>query len=404
MLFVTNLHFKFNGNGGQQRTYFLIKELATHFDLIVLSPYNEDQDAVQGIDATFIVNNGVKARKMMQTSIPGRIISKIADLVFSFTKTSKTSIINIASRQLRKQIKNIKEQKRFDHVQTIVFDTISTVVKFENKLFQKRILNAHNFDFEISEYKFLQQLKDTSTPTSRLENTLNDIISTRNLEFDIDTYFDEIWTCSAADVVKFKTYNPNTKVIFHVLPNGSDTDERTFQAINGNYKKMLFVGSLNYFPNINGLKWFIDSIFKNLPKDFELTIVGKSPDEILYDLVKSYSNIQLVGEVDDVEGYYQSHDVFIVPIMEGSGTRLKILEAFSYGKLVLSTQKGIEGIEAIDKEHYIAFNDLKEFECGFLKSMDVDRFKTIRENARALVEHDYSWKNSVSRYIKTYGA
>lgn len=405
MLFVTNLHFKHNGNGGQQRTYFLIKELSAYFDLLVLSPYKKDEDAVQGIDATFIASKGVKARKMMQNSIHGRIGSKIANFIFRFTEPSTTPILYFASHQLRKQIEHIKQQPKFEHIHTIVFDTLKTVEKFDCQLFQRRILNAHNFDFEINEYKLLQKLKDSSASATDIQDKLNDLLFVKNFEFDIDTYFDVIWTCSEDDIEKFKTYNPATKVQFECLPNGSDTETRNVQITTNNYKKLLFVGSLNYFPNINGLQWFVNTIFKKLPSDFELNIVGKSPGNEDFKFLESYNNIHLIGEVDDVEPYYASHDVVVVPLLEGSGTRLKIMEAFSYGKLVLSTSKGIEGIAANDGEHYIGFENYKDFETNYLLNLDPVKFESIRTQSRQLVENSYSWKCIVSEYSKKlYGA
>lgn len=405
ILFVTNLHFKSNGNGGQQRTYFMIKELASHFDLVVVSPYSGGDEEVKGIDATFVLSKAVEARKMMQRSIHGRLLAKITSMIFKMTNSSKNHIIYFTSKQLRKQIINIKNQKRYDHLKTIVFDTIRTAEKFDNTLFKRRILNAHNFDFEISENQLLKLLKDSNSTTINIKQNLDQLLYVKSVELDIDTYFDEIWTCSEDDIEKFKIHNPNTKVTFACLPNGSDTEARNMQDITNNYKKLLFVGSLNYFPNVNGLEWFVNTIFKNLPSDFELTIVGKSPKADDFKFVDAYDNIHLIGEVDDVQPYYASHDVVIVPVLEGSGTRLKILEAFSYGKLVLSTAKGIEGIEGHDGEHFIKFENLDDFDSKFIKNHDLDNFESIRKRSRQLVEDRYSWKGIVSGYSKKlYGA
>lgn len=403
MLFVTNLHFKHDGNGGQQRTYFLVKELARHFDLFVISPYKTGDAAMKGVEATFIESHGVRARKKMQTTFLGRAHAKFLQQVFRFSGSIEPPVSYRASQLLQKQLKSFKRQKQFDHVRTIVFDTIRTVGKFDKALFQSSILNAHNFDYEVYEYE-LQQLNEGTSSAATIQDKQNDLLYAKKFEFDIDSYFDVIWTCSETDIEKFKTHNPNTKVVFESLPNGSDTETRTVQKTTNNYKKLLFVGSLNYFPNVNGLKWFVNAIFNKLPSDFEFNIIGKSPNSEAFKFLESYDTINLIGEVDDVEPYYASHDVVMVPLFEGSGTRLKILEAFSYGKLVLSTPKGIEGIEANDGEHYLEFDNFEEFESKFLKAMDTEQFGQIRKNARQLVEDKYSWKQIVARYIEeNYG-
>jgi glycosyltransferase involved in cell wall biosynthesis len=405
MLFISNFHFERNGNGGQQRTYFLIKELAHYFDLFVMSPYTSQDEAVKGINATFIENEGVKTQKMLQRSMRGRIATKINTIIPELTNKPSNFIRDHSLRQLRQQLNAFEGKKKYEHADIIVFDTRRTVVNLDKKRWKKRILNAHNFDFEISQQRLLQQLELSNTDITDFQLKLNEIINIKKFEFDIDSYFDVIWTCSDSDIEKFKVYNPNTAVTFECLPNGSDTETRSMQTMANDYKKILFVGSLNYFPNTKGLQWFVETIFKQLPSDFHLTIVGKSPNTDDFRFIEFFDNINLVGEVDDVEPFYALHDVVIVPILEGSGTRLKILEAFSYGKLVLSTAKGIEGISANDGEHYIIFENYKDFDTKFVQNLESDRFESIRKQSRRLVETSYSWKSIVSEYSKKlYGA
>ena len=206
-----------------------------------------------------------------------------------------------------------------------------------------------------------------------------------------------------ADALKFKAVNPGTKVQFYELPNGSDTNARQFQPITNTYKKFLFVGSLNYFPNVNGLKWFVETIFKHLPASFELNIVGRSPNQDDFSYLSAYPNVNLIGQVDDVEAYYRTHDVFVVPLLEGSGTRLKILEAMSYGKLVLSTPKGIEGIAARDGIDYLEFNNFESFKSNILKRLDdFEGLETIRKKGRQFIENSYSWETIVENYVKQH--
>ncbi|MCK7590236.1 glycosyltransferase family 4 protein [Subsaxibacter sp. CAU 1640] len=398
MLFVTNFHFQKDGNGGHQRTYFLIKELALHFDLSVISPYTHQSPAVKDIDAQFIENKGVKAQKKLQTTIIGRVIAKFYSIVAKVSNQPNDFVRNYSLGQLQKQIDTFGKNSNHNNTRMIVFDTRRTVVPLDRTRWDTRILNAHNFDFEIIEQRLSQLLQQPQTDLSELQMHKNEMLHIKQFEFDIDTHFDEIWTCSESDIEKFKFHNPNTSVNFECLPNGSDTDTRTMQPMSHNYKHLLFVGSLNYFPNIEGLQWFVDTVFSKLPSDYTLNIVGKSPDPQDFRFLESYTNIHLIGEVDDVAPYYEAHDAVIVPILEGSGTRLKILEAFSYGKLVLSTPKGIEGIMATDGEHYIEFENYHDFDIKFLQKSNSLTFETIRKESRQFVEDYYSWKHIVSDY------
>tara|TARA_R100001369_G_C3307531_1_gene166774 strand:+ start:13 stop:1245 length:1233 start_codon:yes stop_codon:yes gene_type:complete len=400
MLFVTKLHFNKYGNGGQQRTYYLIKELSEHFNLYVISPYiNSDQ---RDIEANFILNKAVSLEKKLKKNKLTRVVLKILNRLLKCEEATKPiHQSNLATYLLKKQLKQLKTKRANQHIDTIVFDTLSMVVNFKAGLFQNRILNAHNFDSELLQMNLDNKIENPEISAVEIENTKKNLAIYKRYEYNIDAYFTEIWVCSFADALKFKATNQNTKVTFYEIPNGSDTKTRQFQPITNNYKKFLFVGSLDYFPNVNGLKWFVDTVFQKLPKSFELNIVGKSPNTRDFGYLEQYSNVNLIGEVDSVAPYYESHDVFVVPLLEGSGTRLKILEALSYGKLVLSTTKGIEGIAAKEGVDYLEFNNFDDFTTNILSKLkDFKASEIIRKNGRHFIENSYSWKGIVEHYIE----
>ena len=401
MLFVTKLHFDKNGNGGQQRTYFLIKELSHHYNLFVISPYTAEDNI--DIEAEFILNTSVFYRKAFRKNKVINLVYKTLNFLFS-TNEKKKSVhqSNFEYYVLRRQLHKFKEQKKHQQVETIVFDTLSSAVDLKPSLYKHRILNAHNFDSELNEMNLELKSKELVVDKQALKNIKYHLAILKRYEHNIDAYFTEIWVCSKADEYKFKAANPTSGMMFYELPNGSDPDLRQFQPMKtDNYKKFLFVGSLNYFPNVNGISWFIDDIFKKLPSSFELNIVGKSPNPDDFKYLEQYSNINLIGEVEDVEPFYAEHDVIIVPLLEGSGTRLKILEALSYGKLVLSTEKGIEGIHAKNGLDYIEFSDFESFKTNILDQLDDEhKLESIRKNGRQLIEGSYSWKKIVKNYNK----
>jgi glycosyltransferase involved in cell wall biosynthesis len=400
MLFVTKLHFNKNGNGGQQRTYFLIKELSERYNLYVLSPYNVKNHL--DINASFILNKAVHYEKGLRKNKLSRLWLKVLNRLLKHEEITKPiHQSNFATYILKKQIQNIQTHSAFQNIKTIVFDTLSVVVDLKPNRFTHRILNAHNFDSELVQMNLDNKMKNPEAIASEIECSKKSLETYQRYEHKIDAYFTEIWVCSLADELKFRAANPETKVQFYELPNGSDTDARQFQPITNQYKKFLFVGSLNYFPNVNGIQWFTEHIFAKLPPSYELNIVGKSPQLDDYSYLDLYPNVNLIGEVDTVEGYYRDHDVFVVPLLEGSGTRLKILEALSYGKLVVSTPKGIEGIQAKDGIEYLEFNNFESFKTNVLSQLEnIARIETIRKNGRQLIEKQYSWKGIVNNYVK----
>src|SRR5699024_877262 len=112
---------------------------------------------------------------------------------------------------------------------------------------------------------------------------------------------------------------------------------------------MVFTGALSYVPNYDGMIYFLEEIFPIIKKvilQAKIYIVGSRPPKKL----KKYQSKSVIvtGFVDDVRPYVDQASVFVVPLKMGSGTRLKVVEALSMKKPVVSTSIGSEGIEVSD--------------------------------------------------------
>jgi len=114
--------------------------------------------------------------------------------------------------------------------------------------------------------------------------------------------------------------------------------------------RLLFVGSLDWYPNSDGILWFIKNVFNNLPEKFELVIVGRNPSDALLRKIKKDKNerIKIYSNVLSVEPFYESSDIFIAPILTGAGINIKILEAASFGIPIVSTKFALRGYYETD--------------------------------------------------------
>jgi glycosyltransferase involved in cell wall biosynthesis len=115
--------------------------------------------------------------------------------------------------------------------------------------------------------------------------------------------------------------------------------------------KVLFLGSLSYLPNVEGLFWFLDEVKPRLPKTVELVVAGSTPTEEVKARLHQ-EGVTLHDTPLDLGPIYEAASLLIVPLLSGSGTRGKILEALMYGRPVLTTSKGVEGLE-LGPEHGI---------------------------------------------------
>ena len=156
--------------------------------------------------------------------------------------------------------------------------------------------------------------------------------------------------CSEED--KNSINEPNVHVVPNIFP---EFREKSLNIKEGNSNEILFVGSLVYKPNIEGLKFFIQEILpiiiRKLPKT-KLRIVGRTAPNQNLDFLKK-PGVNLTGMVDDVVPYIENAAIEVCPILFGEGTRIKILESLSYGKPVVSTTKGAYGISIFEESGLI---------------------------------------------------
>ena len=130
-----------------------------------------------------------------------------------------------------------------------------------------------------------------------------------------------------------------------------DFEHETYQLRKQDKKtNLLFVGSLDWAPNIDAVEWVMDEIIpllknKNL---YHLNIVGRDPGRKLIQKINHYSNITLHSNVPSIEQYYLEADIVLMPIRSGSGINIKVLEALSYGIPMVITAFAKRGYDGLD--------------------------------------------------------
>jgi sugar transferase (PEP-CTERM/EpsH1 system associated) len=158
---------------------------------------------------------------------------------------------------------------------------------------------------------------------------------------------------------------------------------------------LAFTGSMDWLPNEDAIVYFAEEILpliKQRLADVTLAVVGRKPSRRLIALSAGLPEIQFTGWVEDVRPYVMKRAVYIVPLRIGGGTRLKIFEAMSMGKPVVSTSIGAEGLPVRNGEHLLLADDPAKFADLTVRLLwDAARRRQIGMAARHLVEENYSW-------------
>jgi polysaccharide biosynthesis protein PslH len=179
-----------------------------------------------------------------------------------------------------------------------------------------------------------------------------------------------------------------------VVPNGVDPQYFTPANAPTLPGSLVFTGSMAHPPNNEAALYFCREIFPKIRArvpSSKLAIVGSSPSTEVRRLAED-GNVTVTGFVDDTRPYLASAAVVIVPLLSGSGTRLKIMEAMAMGKVIVSTSIGAEGIDYTDGENILIADSPEAFADTVLHLMaNPAKCAQIGANARKLVEDRYSW-------------
>jgi glycosyltransferase involved in cell wall biosynthesis len=168
---------------------------------------------------------------------------------------------------------------------------------------------------------------------------------------------------------------------------------------------LVFVGSMDWMPNSEGIRWFVREVFPLVLKkrpNTTFTIVGRKPPPDIDAMTNE--RIKVTGTVPDVRPYLWGSSVSIVPLRIGGGTRLKIYEAMAASVPVISTSVGAEGLEIEDGQNIAIADDAGPFadRCVDLLN-DRATCQIMARRALEIVADRYSWDSVVAQFERLLG-
>lgn len=378
-------------NGGKIRTYSLLHNLAKHHNVTLVSYDKHPHDTTRKpVFDEFCKDVIIVPLEKRQTIDEKRKVQ-----LLSILSTKPYQYYSSYSPRMQAAIDDVISKNDFDlvHVETAHIGYHS----FPRSI--PRVLDEQNV-----EYDLLQRTYENEKVSIRKLYTYLEWKKFQRDELRICSKFSLCTVPSERDKVVFQQDIPNTP--FEVIPNG--VDSQYFQSDDSAMPEentLLFTGTIDYYPNTDGLKFFIEDVFPliraEIP-DIHFIIAGRNPPPVIQQY-ESDPNITITGFVDDMRTYYDKSQVVVVPLRIGGGTRLKILEAMSMNKPVVSTAIGAEGIAVSDGEDIILADEPSEFAKQTIKLLcDANERKRLAANGNHLATTVYDWQAIANKLAQSY--
>lgn len=377
--------------GDKIRSYHLLRYLAQHYE-VSLACFWDDEDDRQHIPAL----NALCSEVFCQPLDP--FVSRIKSLTGLLNNQPITlPYYNDVAMQ-----RWVKEQLVARNIQRcVVFSSSMGQYLLDDCRHGRRVV----VDLvDVDSDKWRQYANSKPFPMSWLYRREADKLLA--FEQKITALADRSFLVSSAEAKLFKRLSPAQAHKISFYNNGVDTD---YFDPAGDYANpypdrapvLVFTGAMDYWPNVDAVVWFVNHIFpalRQIQADLQFYIVGRNPTRKVRNL-EAADGVIVTGKVDDVRPYLQYATAVVAPMRLARGVQNKILEAMAMEKVVLTSEAGLEGIEAELGAEILLTNALEDY-LEFLPMILQHRGHIIGRAARLKVLKDFNWDNTLPRVGK----
>jgi sugar transferase (PEP-CTERM/EpsH1 system associated) len=379
-LLIVSPHLPNPSWGASTRCYYLLKALAREhtISLVALTA-----DTYDGMDDAVVTEMNLKQFIKVACTSPAQ--HSRFQYMLSILR-SKSRLIDIHYlKNMQKVIDNIFTR---DHYDVVIFESVF-MAGYQLPKGTRVIIDQHNIEHELL-YRTYQREK------SFVRRWYNWWESRQVKLFELKRCRNAqgVLVTSEREALLLKSLLPDS--VIAVVPNGVDTE--AFQQVNLEQQlpsRVIFTGSMDYYPNIDGVLYFARECWPLIRLKVPTAtwqIVGKNPPPAVRDLAK-LPGVSVTGSVPDVKPYLTAATVAIAPLLIGSGTRLKILEALAMGKAVVSTSQGCEGLTVVSGKHLVVADQPEVFAQSVVDLLqNAQQRMALGIAGRELAETEYSWK------------
>ena len=320
----------------------------------------------------------------------------IPDAFINLFNSESYNIQRFYSKEFEKRLIEILKSESFDVVQLESLYVTSYLEAIRRHTSAKVILRAHNVEYEI----WSGLAEHTSHP---LKGLYLNFLSRRlkNYECDMINKVDGVAAITSIDAAQFSKIAPGVPIIDIPLSiKTRDTDELN----NAIPDSIFYLGAFDWLPNREGVNWFLNTAWPHVSEnhpDLKFFIAGRKMSSSMKKI--NVNNVEIVGEVGNAEEFMLSKSIMIVPLLSGSGVRVKIIEAMNLGKTIISTSMGASGINYTNEKNILIADNPLNFAKAITRCInDVDFSVQLGNNARELVKNYYSREKVTDKLIQFY--
>ncbi len=272
--------------------------------------------------------------------------------------------------------------------EVVHFDTLSLAPY--RTIFRRaaKSLDHHNIESDM----MLRRARIEEHPLKRLY-FWQEGLRLRRYESRVCPQFDLNITCSSLDTQRLERVAPGVAVA--EVPNGVDTEYFRPNGDSAHSRSLVFAGNMSWYPNAAAMLFFADRVWPVLKAKLPgvtMDVIGGNPPPRLSALAARDEDFHVHGFVSDVRPYIGRAAAYVCPIMDGGGTKLKILDALAMGKAIVAHPIACEGIEVQDGRDVIFAREPGEFATSIARLLESPELRRqLSLNARALAESSYSY-------------
>jgi len=380
-------------HGNRMRTWNFINSLKDENELSLLCFDRDDISNEQMREAKKVFSNIWLVKRESEARNKCRSFVGKAKKLLSFLRLQPWEIQNTFLPEYEKRFLELLKNNDFDILFARYIYMGQYLIKNRRAISSLKILDVDDMEF-VKRQEIRNKCKDTlyGRHRTRVNNTF------LKYYYKKGALLDKALLCSDSDKNVLRLHNAV------VVPNALDEEigmkVPAFTKENIDNKTILFCGHLSYDANVDGILWFVTSVFKrlqSLDNSVKLHIVGLQPEKCLLECADGKS-IYVFKDVESVMPFYNNCSLVIAPLRFGGGTRIKLLEAMAYKRPIVTTHKGAEGLDLVNGRHCLFVDGPEDFSKACYSILTgYDKAKLMTEEAYTLFKSKYSFEKVKNR-------